>query len=94
LKNKSQHMNTTFKMTRHEQNAQDFGMNYFENGHQFQVVYDIYQNDILIKSHISTKTDKVLNATIRIDNDDSILDINFHQNKDKKFNVIKENILL
>lgn len=87
-------MNTTFKMTRHEQNAVDFGLNFFENGHQYQVVYDIYQNDILIKRHISTKTDKVLNATIRIDSDDSIIDINFHQNKNKKFNTIKENITL
>ena len=87
-------MNTTFKMTREEQNAADFGLNYFENGYSNQVVYDIYQNNILIKRHISTKTDKVLNATIRIYHDDSIMDINFHQNKNKKFIKYKENILL
>jgi hypothetical protein len=89
-------MNTqrNFKIYRQEQNANDFGLNYFENGHMLQVVYDIYLNDILIKRHISTKTDKTLSATIRIDIDGSIIDINFHQNKNKKFPIIKENIIL
>jgi hypothetical protein len=85
---------TNFKMTRQEQNANDFGMNYFQNGHQFQVVYDIYQNDILIKRHISTRTEDILFATIRTSNDDSIIDVNFHKKKNKKFVTHKENILL
>ena len=85
---------TNFKMIRTEEHAEDFAMNYFQNGHNFQIVYDVYQNDLLIKTHISTKTSDVLYATIRIDNDNDIYDISFHKNKNKKFNTIKENILL
>jgi hypothetical protein len=85
---------TNFRMIRNEERAEDFAMNYFQNGYNFQIVYDVYQNDLLIKTHISTKTDDVLNATIRIDHDNNIFDISFHKNKNKKFNIIKENILL
>jgi len=87
-------MNTNYTMTRQEQNANDFGMEYFANGYKFQTVYKVYQNGILIKEHISTKNDDVLFATVQNLNDGNIYSINFHKNKNKKFSTLTQNTLL
>jgi hypothetical protein len=81
-------------MTRHHEKAQDFGLKYFSNGFKEQIVYRIYENDIMIKECLSTKFNYVLFATIQFNSVDMIVEINFHENKNKKFRIWKKSILV
>ncbi len=55
----------TFRMTKEIQEAKDFGLKWFDNGASKQIVYHVWSGDdkiggVRLKTHISTKYDKVM----------------------------------
>lgn len=86
---------SNFSITRQEQRASDFGIEFFANGFNRQVIYSVFNDGKLIKQLTSTKTKENLFAIVVICNrsengievlpiEEFIFEVRFSKNADKK----------